>query len=217
MSNIFKLSTQVEHVQSTVKDTIPSPANTPHTRVPKPKQTPLLHPFISRYTVHYPSPILPHSPFLSFSQLIWQPNCVCPGRGLNVSPSSMDSLITAENPVLWFHLKKNSPTLHLSFIWLTGWLAEEKRQRQTERNKQELRGTQTEIEGFFVCVSVCALTPLRNDLWQGSKFDFPLCVNVTGLENSWHSFRHCTPSAYHHPTLPNGNDTCPLEQHTRAL
>ena len=98
---------------------------------------------------------------------------------------------------------------------LIGW---RKRERQTQRNKQELRETEAEIEGRLccMCVSVCAPTPPRNDLWQGSKFDFPLRVNVTGLENSWHSFCHCTPSAYHHPTLPNGNDTCLLESYMSA-
>lgn len=82
------------------------------------------------------------------------------------------------------------------------------------KTKREMTEMLAEADWLFVrvCVCVCALTPLRNDLWQGSKFDFSLRVNVTGLENSWHSFRHCTRSPYHRPTLPNGNDTCLLEQ-----
>lgn len=45
---------------------------------------------------------------------------------------------------------------------LIGW---RKRERQTQRNKEELSETQAEIEEYFcMCVSVCALTPLRNDL-----------------------------------------------------
>lgn len=209
MSNIFKLSTQVEHVQSTVKDTIPSSANTPHRHVSKPKQPLLPHPFISRYTVHYSSPTPPLFYFLPTDLtaklcLSWM--------WLKLQSKQHGSTYNSWRPSTMISPEKNSSTLCISFIWLTGWLAEEERERQTKRKKQELRGAQTEMEGFFgMHECVCALTPLRNDLWQGSKFDFLLRVNVTGLENSWHSFRHCTPSAYHHPTLPNGNDTCPLE------
>lgn len=128
----------------------------------------------------------------------------------------MDSLITAEKHCTVISSEKskkkkqNRKTCCQSFIWLTGWLAEEK-EKDRQRTKRNDRN-----RGFCVCVCARALTPLRNDLWQESKFDFFLHVNVTGPENSWHSFRHCTPSAYHHPTLPNGNDTQPIEWHMGA-
>lgn len=80
------------------------------------------------------------------------------------------------------------------------------KERQKQRNKQAAREGKVETERAHL------------HLWEMTYDRDPslisLRVNVKGLENSWHSFRHCTPSAYHHQTLHNGNDT---EYHMRSL
>lgn len=148
--------------------------------------SPHLHPSIAaRQCISHPKLL----PFLLFPHT-WQPNCVCLKRGLNVTPSSMDSQLD-NNPAcdLFFFSTLRFQSIPQMTDWTCGW-------RGTEKQTEAVKGYEA--------------TPLRN----------PKCISLhLSVSQPWEELTLVLSRDAVGWALANiaQNDTCLMEYLTRAF